>query len=268
MARSSSCSQERPWRLSSTFATPPRPPGLDEHRDLRLSREIFFLLAFAALVAGVMALVAANAAVDVVKGSRSRWPGGRALPPEHDRALYACHPSGLEAGRHTDLFRRFLSLFRSRGLDGPRGRLIFVPLAVLFVFLELAGSPSLPPATACSPDGRVLLSVPPKPVPPSSSGRIGARVLGFDPADRGPFLLEPRMGGPGGVFAVSAAMILAGQAVRRFLFYGLLSNRAAEAGSPFTEFCRPDIRFVIRAGVEVPQTPGVPEPTTAVRHRS
>ena len=48
------------------------------------------------------------------------------------------------------------------------------------------------------------------------------------------FSLNREWEGPAGVFAVSAAMILAGQAVRRFLFYGLLSNRAAEAGSPFT----------------------------------
>ena len=123
----------------------------------RLSREIFFLLAFAALVAGVMALVAANAAVDVVKGLQIAAGLAGALYLQSMTGLYmlVTLPVWRQAGTPICFVGSSLSL-GAVALTALGGRLIFVPLAVLFVFLELAGSAFFAP-------GYGLLSRRPRP---------------------------------------------------------------------------------------------------------
>jgi anaerobic dimethyl sulfoxide reductase subunit C (anchor subunit) len=197
---------------------------LANFRTSRLSREIFYLLAFMVLVAGEMVLVAMNATVGVLRSVQVAGclVGGLFLYSMIGLYMLDTLPFWSQAGTPMSFAGSSLAL-GAVALTVFGGRFIWIPAAVLFVFLDLVGSVLFAP-------GYGLLSRRPTASlrPPAIAPRF-LHLLGLGLESAGFILLivialalSREWEGPVLLMAVCVTLILAGQVIRRFLFYGLV----------------------------------------------
>jgi len=199
---------------------------LANFRTSRLSREIFFMLAFMFLVAGEMLLVAMNATVGVLRSVQVAGclAGGLFLYSMIGLYMLVTLPFWSQAGTPISFIGSSLAL-GAVALTVFGGRFIWIPAAVLFVFLDLVGSVLFTPGYGLL-SRRPAASLRPTAIAPSFFHLLG---LGLESV--GLFLLiiialsvSREWEGPVPLMAICVALILAGQVIRRFLFYGLIQR--------------------------------------------